>query len=156
MQLRELNETLVSRLLSLEAREKARAEKMDEMENMNTAKAATRKYKTGNDPPLSWARVVANGIDSKQYEKNRDDGGKNTPEGGSPIQRASELPLARNEAVAYRVSDLEVNAANVAAPTSSENCIDKCVRPRNGLGRRVVAPKALCFNNVARGPIGGL
>ncbi len=36
---------------------------------MITAKAATRKYQTGNDPPLSWARVVANGTDSETRTK---------------------------------------------------------------------------------------
>ncbi len=80
LQLKDLNENLVSRLLSLEAREKARAEKKDKAENMITAKAATRKYQTGNDPPLSWARVVANGIDSENQDKNRDDARNNIPE----------------------------------------------------------------------------
>ncbi len=42
--MRELNENLVYRLLSLEAREKARAEKKDKAENMNTAK--------GSDPEV--------------------------------------------------------------------------------------------------------
>ncbi len=59
----------MSRLLSLEAREKARAEKKDEAENMNKAKAATQKYQTGNDPPQSWAGMVANAKDSKNQDK---------------------------------------------------------------------------------------
>ncbi len=70
MQLRELNDKLLSRLLILEAKEKTRSKKDDEEKALNTADDGTKVIPYSKGTPSSWARVVQKGKDMTKEDQN--------------------------------------------------------------------------------------